>query len=170
MYNGNNIRNMKTSLLRNLTTGSLVEIISTIVVIVSMFMNWFYTMTPADIMNTEKFGDKLLYLTDSYGPLPSEMKTAFMITSIVFCVSLAACFANIIMKFFRRSRWLSLLLAFEVSLIVILFLLLQWMLVKAAGDMLSFQIGAGFLIALIGIIGLLIGVSLPDRPLFEDKK
>ena len=159
---------MKTTFLSRLTQGALVEMIFTVVIIISMMMSWMYYLAPFDILSPRDFMESLGDIAgeDSSDINDDAMTFAHMLLlAVIVCI--AICIINVILKFFRRSRWLSIIVVIGASIFCALFFLMY--LGAKESDEYSFRLKTGFYVCLVGIIGLIVGLCLPSKPLCEEK-
>lgn len=158
---------MNTSFMSRLTKGALVEQIFTIVIILSMLISWVWSLAPVDILSPKHFMEYLNDMTDGGdADIPDDAITLGRILMIVFLVCIAICITNVILKFYRRSRWLSVIVILGAACLCVFFYMLY---LEAKNKDEAFSLGTGFYVCAIGVIGLLVGLFVPSKPLCENQ-
>lgn len=138
-----------------LSGGAIIELVASIVLLVSVFMPWMkVSFSGAELLGA-------LFKVDTSELLASETKSLFAFTegSIgILLIIVIPCIINIILKCFMRARWMSVILILLASFDM-------YTLMEATNKMsrngVSVDLQYGFFIAMFSLIVLFVGVFLP---------
>ncbi len=138
-----------------LSGGAILELVASIVLLVSVFMPWMkVSFSGAELLGA-------LFKVDTSELLASETKSLFAFTegSIgILLIIVIPCIINIILKCFMRARWMSVILILFASFDM-------YTLMEATNKMsrngVSVDLQYGFFIAMFSLIVIFVGVFLP---------
>lgn len=138
-----------------LAGGAIIELVASIVLLVSVFMPWMkVSFSGAELLGA-------LFKVDTSELLASETKSLFAFTegSIgILLIIVIPCIINIILKCFMRARWMSVILILLASFDM-------YTLMEATNKMsrngVSVDLQYGFFIAMFSLIVIFVGVFLP---------
>lgn len=138
-----------------LSGGAILELVASIVLLVSVFMPWMkVSFSGAELLGA-------LFKVDTSELLASETKSLFAFTegSIgILLIIVIPCIINIILKCFMRARWMSVILILLASFDM-------YTLMEATNKMsrngVSVDLQYGFFIAMFSLIVIFVGVFLP---------
>ena len=138
-----------------LSGGAIIELVASIVLLVSVFMPWMkVSFSGAELLGA-------LFKVDTSELLASETKSLFAFTegSIgILLIIVIPCIINIILKCFMRARWMSVILILLASFDM-------YTLMEATNKMsrngVSVDLQYGFFIAMFSLIVIFVGVFLP---------
>ena len=138
-----------------LSGGAIIELVASIVLLVSVFMPWMkVSFSGAELLGA-------LFKVDTSELLAAETKSLFAFTegSIgILLIIVIPCIINIILKCFMRARWMSVILILLASFDM-------YTLMEATNKMsrngVSFDLQYGFFIAMFSLIVIFVGVFLP---------